>query len=703
LPRKPAWSYYQPMLKGSFNRLLASIQTVKGIGPATAAKLRARQIETLEDALLFLPVRYQDRRRATLISDLIPGQEAMVAGRIVKLSQGRPGPRRILKMVVADQTGRLSATWFGLGRRTSRPFESGQDIILAGRVEDYQGRPSMLHPEIIPSLDDPDHAGRFVPIYRPLPGVSTKQFRRLVGAIIEQELDRLESPLPDKLSADHCLLDLAQAFKQVHFPQSEEDASLAGLPRQSLIFTELFLFQAGLALNRHSRRSQKALPLKNFDQTRRQAVASLPFELTPAQERVLDELARDLAQNRPMNRLLQGDVGSGKTVLAGVVLLATALSGRQAVMMAPTELLAEQNFHRLSALAAPFDLKVNLLCASLSRARKRACLEGLASGQEKLVVGTQALIQDKVNFADLGLVVIDEQHRFGVLQRAALTGKGPSPHLLAMTATPIPRSLALTLHGDLDISVLGQKPPGRQKVVTRLLPPSRIQRAWQAVVNAAAQGLQAYVVLPSIEPGQGGLTSAQERFAQLKDTLPGLSLGLVHGRLDRQKQMEVMGRFAAGQIDVLVATTVVEVGLDAPQAAVMVVENAERFGLAQIHQLRGRVGRGGSKAACLLISEAKGESLERLKRLEQTDDGFEIAEADLVFRGPGDFLGVSQTGWPDFRLADLLIDTKLLLKARQAAFELVEADPKLKAKEHQVLAEILNRRWLRRLRLSRAG
>ncbi len=688
------------MLKGSFNNLLVSVETVKGIGPATAAKLRDRRIETVEDALLFLPSRYQDRSRVTPIRELLPGTEGLIRGRIGKISKGRPGLRRMISLQIKDETGTLNATWFGLpgmGR-----FKEEQELILFGRVDEYRGGLSLVHPEVIADLEDASHSGRFVPVYRAIPGFSSKQFRKIIGSILNGELGRLESPLSPDLIEEEGLLALDQAFRRVHFPETGDDAALSGKPRRSLIFTEMLLFQVGLALSRRERDRVKAVPIPGFRAVRERVEALLPFDLTSAQKRVLTELKEDLSRSRPMNRLLQGDVGSGKTVVAAVPLLATALAGRQAVLMAPTELLARQHLAELSSLASPLGLEVELLTGSLDRSRARECLAGLAEGRVRLAVGTQALIQEGVRFKDLGLAVIDEQHRFGVFQRSGLTAKGEGTHLLTMTATPIPRSLALSVYGDLDLSILDEKPPGRKTAITRILPPRRIGRAWQAVQGAVGQGLQAYVVLPAIEPGEG-LVSVEERYADLRKRFPEFGIGLVHGRMDREEQAGVMERFASGSLDVLVSTTVVEVGLDVAKAAVMVVENAERFGLAQIHQLRGRIGRGGTKAACLLVSGDTGGGRDRLKVLESTDDGFLIAEEDLRLRGPGDLIGTRQAGWPEFRVADLIADPGLLSRARRAAFDLVARDPELKESQHRVLAEIVDQRLRRRFRLARSG
>jgi len=439
------------MLKGSFNRLLASIQTLKGVGPATAKHLRARQIETLEDALFFLPVRYQDRRRVVPLGRLVEGQEALVAGRIASLKAGAPRGRSPFRMTIDDGSGRLTATWFRFKKAAFDSYETGREITLFGRVEAYRGGKVMVHPEIIPEKDRSSHLNRFVPVYREIPGVSPKAFRRFVQTIIKAEMGRLSSPLPERIVNEAGLLDLSQAFSRVHFPESEEEASLDGPPRQTLTFTELFLFQAGLAASRKRQQEKTAPSIKAFDQTRRQVAAALPFSLTAAQERVLDELAIDLEEGRPMNRLLHGDVGSGKTVLAAVALLAAALSGHQAALMAPTEILAEQHYQNLVPLAEKAGVRLELLTGSLNQAQRRERLAELAAGQIQAVIGTHALIQEKVSFASLGLAIIDEQHRFGVLQRAALGDKGTNPHTLVMTATPIPRSLALTLYGDLDI------------------------------------------------------------------------------------------------------------------------------------------------------------------------------------------------------------------------------------------------------------
>ena len=688
------------MLKGSFNRLLVSVESIRGVGPATAAKLRERKIETLEDALLFLPSRYQDRSRITPIGELEAGTEALVQGRITKVGQGRPGPRRVFSLELDDGTASLKAVWFGLPG--AQRFEPDQELVLFGRVDEYKGQPSLVHPEIVADPGDGLQAGGLVPVYRAIPGLSSKQFRKIIGTVLERELGGLENPLSPALVGAEGLLDLEEAFRRVHFPKTEEDCSPQGRPRRSLIFTELFLYQLGLALRRRQRDQSRARPIPGFGEAASRVEALLPFELTAAQKRVIQELGADLDGSRPMNRLLQGDVGSGKTVVAAVPLFAAALAGRQGVLMAPTELLARQHQAQLAELAAPLGLEVELLTGSLEKSRAESCREALARGEVRLAVGTQALIQKGTRFKDLALAVIDEQHRFGVFQRSALVSKGAGVHLLAMTATPIPRSLALTAYGDLDLSVLDEKPAGRKKPVTRILPSRRIGRAWQAVQGAAEQGLQSYVVLPAVEQGQG-LTSARERFADLRKKMPGLGIGLVHGRLDRDRQAGVMEEFASGELDVLVSTTVVEVGLDVPRAAVMVVEHAERFGLAQIHQLRGRIGRGGSEAACLLISDETGPGRQRLLVLEGADDGFLIAEEDLKLRGPGDLMGTRQAGWPEFRLADLIADPDLLGRAREAAFDLIEQDPGLEKKEHRVLAGIVEGRLRRSLSLARSG
>lgn len=685
------------MLSGSFKRLLASIQTVSGIGPATADKLRARGIVTLEDALFFLPRRYQDRRRVTPVAELEPGLEAVVRGRVVKVRSGGGRGKRLFNLTLADETGELTATWFRSNPGLSQAFSQGDEVVLAGRVGDYKGQPSLVHPEIIPA-DKALGDERFAPIYPALPGLSSKVFRRFVAAILDSESPRLASPLPPDLIAAEGLLDLAPAFRRVHFPLNDEDVDPGGPPRRTLVFTELFLYQACLAKLSHRRRSESAPPVTEFEAVRAEVTAALPFTLTEAQSRVLDELAGDLAPHRPpMHRLLQGDVGAGKTIVAAVPLLAAAKSGGQVAMMAPTEILARQHLQTLAPLAENLGLRAELITGSLNGADRKKRRADLAAGRVDVVIGTHALFQEATEFRDLSLIVIDEQHRFGVGQRTRLQTKADRPHRLVMTATPIPRSLALTLHGDLDMSILDQKPADRQPVVTRILPPSRIGRAWQAVRGAVDQGLQAYVVLPAIEPGSH-LASAEERFADLTaGPLAGLRLGLLHGRLTGEEQQAAMADFASGRTDVLVATTMVEVGLDVARAAVMVIEQAERFGLAQLHQLRGRIGRGGSAAACLLISDAAGQGRERLELLEKTEDGFEIAEADLRFRGPGDLIGQRQTGWPDFRLANLLDDLKLLNRARQAARQLIAADPELERPEHALLGDLVAGRLLARL------
>lgn len=690
------------MLKGSFNRLQASIQTVKGVGPATATKLRGRGIETLEDALFFLPSRYQDRRSVRPIAAVPSGEEAVIRGRVVDFGlRGRNRYKQRLHLKLDDGTAALTASWFHFPPRMADNWTLDDEMILFGRMDKYKGAPTMVHPEIVPLREAEDRIGRFVPVYPEISGLSGPRFRRIAQAILDRERDRLASPLPESILDRVDLLELGQALQRVHFPETEEDSSADGLPRQTLIFTELFLYQAGLALARQTNNTLTSAPVSELPLVRQKLAPGLPFSLTAAQERVLDELEADLTAGRPMNRLLQGDVGSGKTIVAALPLLAAGVQGRQGAIMAPTAILAEQHFNFLAPLADDLGVEAALLTAAASNGERKRILADLKSGRIGLIVGTHALIQNGVDFRDLALAVIDEQHRFGVGQRAALTAKGDRPHLLVMTATPIPRSLSLTMYGDLDISIIDEKPPGRRPIVTRLLPRARLERAWRAIRGAAEKGLQTYYVLPAVDSEE--MASAEARYAELTEALPDLKIGLIHGRMDKEAQAEVMREFAAGRIDVLTATTVIEVGLDAPGAGLMIVENADRFGLAQLHQLRGRVGRSGGEAACLLIAKSDVQAKARLKLLEQTEDGFEIAEADLEIRGPGELLGARQAGWPDFRMANLLTHSRLLNQARQAAFELIEADPELDRPEHLQLKELLIGRRLRRIVPARSG
>jgi ATP-dependent DNA helicase RecG len=547
------------------------------------------------------------------------------------------------------------------------------------------------------------HTGRLVPIYGLTRGLTARPMRRLMKRLVDGYVDGLEDPLPEGLLARHRLEPLGPALRAGHFPKTEADYAAA---RRRLVYDEFLLLQLGLAIRRHRQGRRPGLAMNPPGALARRLLASLPFTLTPAQERVWREIRMDMAEPYPMNRLLQGDVGSGKTVVAALAILTAVESGYQAALMAPTEILAEQHLMTLAQLLEPLGVEVALLTNAVKGKARERVLAGVAGGAIACVVGTHALVQEAVRFHRLGLAVVDEQHRFGVHQRATLKGKGESPDVLVMTATPIPRTLALTLYGDLEVSVIDQLPPGRKPVVTRARPGSARGKIYRFLREQVGAGRQVYVVCPLVEESETvDLQAATEMAERLQqEVFPDLRVGLLHGRMSFPEKDRVMRDFKAGAIHILVSTTVIEVGIDVPNASVMLIEHAERFGLSQLHQLRGRVGRGPWKSYCILLSGASSpEARMRLDAMAATNDGFKIAEVDLSLRGPGDFFGTRQSGLPEFRVADLLRDAAVLEAARRDAATLIREDPNLLAPEHRALRAALLQRWRGKLDLAGVG
>ncbi len=685
--------------------LEAPVDTLPGIQTAYSRRLARLGIRTVRDVLQHFPFRYEDYRQLKPINQLEYGEETTIVGTVWETGSRRTrGGASIVTSVIADASGTIEAVWFNQPYLV-RQLRAGRRIVLSGKVDEYLGRLTLTSPTWEPLERELIHTGRLVPIYPLTRGISARWMRRLTKRVVDHWVPRLRDPLPKDIRRRQELMDLPAAIRQIHFPDNQE---LAQEARRRLSFDEFFAIQLGLLRQRQRWQNQQGIPLTGDRAIVERFVESLPFELTAAQRRSLDSILEDVVEPRPMSRLLQGDVGSGKTVVATAAILVALASGKQAALMAPTEILAEQHYQTLTDLlagAAEWGLErpvsAVLLTGSLRRVERRRAYTAVASGEADVVIGTHALIQKHVTFDDLGLVVVDEQHRFGVLQRASLRQKGSSPHMLVMSATPIPRSLALTVYGDLDISVIDEMPPGRQPIETRWLLPRERERAYAFIRSQVEKGRQAFILYPLVEESDKvEAKAAVKEYERLQTKIfANLKVGLLHGRMKGKEKDEVMGRFREGELDVMVSTSVIEVGIDVPNATVMMIEGADRFGLAQLHQFRGRVGRGGKKSYCLLISDAvtpddpqTKKTWDRLKAIEETQDGFVLAEKDLEIRGPGDFFGVRQSGLPSLRLASLS-NVKILEQARAEARILFEEDPALEKPEHQPLAQYVSRVW----------
>ena len=657
--------------------LTSPLTALRGIGPQKAKVFEKLEIRTLGDLLRFYPRAYDDRRETKKISELIPGESACVAAMIASpptLAHIRKG-MDLIKVRAVDETGVLDLTFFNQSW-LKNSLQVGQIYLFYGRAEGSLLRKSMASP-IVEREGLGERTGRIVPIYPLTAGLSQLFLSRTVRQALDECGDAVPELLPAAIRRENALCSAAYAVENIHFPEGDEALSLA---RRRLAFEELFLFALGLAGLRSRRSAVTVPPMAAVDMA--PFYAALPFSLTGAQRRSIDEALRDMRSGLPMNRLCQGDVGSGKTMVAAACVYFAARNGRQAALMAPTEILARQHYETLAPLLEPLGVRCALLTGSTGVKAKRETNAALAAGDIDLAIGTHALLTGTVTFRDLGLVVTDEQHRFGVAQRAALAEKGLHPHTLVMSATPIPRTLALILYGDLDVSLIDELPPGRQPIETFAVPGSYRPRIYAFLRKLIAQGRQAYIVCPMVESGEeeGDDTKAVKEYAQQlqKEVFPDLRVAFVHGKMRPKEKEAVMAAFAAGETDILVSTTVIEVGVDVPNAAVMVVENAERFGLSQLHQLRGRVGRGKHQSYCVLLSDNRNEETrQRLKILTQTNDGFRLAEEDLRLRGPGDFFGVRQHGLPGLRVADLGCDAQLLQSAQRAAEALLREDPEL--------------------------
>jgi ATP-dependent DNA helicase RecG len=664
----------------------------------------------VRDLLYLFPNRHLDYSTRTRVSDLVHGGEATIVANVWQAHESRPGGRRSTEAIVGDETGNVRVVWFN-NPYIVRQLSPNMRIVVSGRVRLFQGRFVFESPEWEPEDAELTHTGRLVPVYPLTRGLYARQVRKLMKGFVDEWAGQVTDFLPPQVRERCDLLDLPRAITQAHYP---EDDALKDRARHRLGFDELFLLQLGVLRKKSAWQGQLGAPVPAQHEVLGQFLEALPFTLTGAQERTLSELLADLEKAQPMSRLLQGEVGSGKTVIATAGLLMAVANGQQGALMAPTEILAEQHFNTICRLLEaegcleeeadhvrtysgilPRTVTVALLMGATRAAQKRQLHRRILEGDIDLVIGTHALIQKDVEFRRLALAVVDEQHRFGVEQRSMLRQKGFNPHVLVMTATPIPRTLALTLYGDLDLSVLDALPPGRQAIRTRWLRPDQRRSAYAFLRKEAAERHQAFIICPLVEESEAvearAATAEHERLS--REVFPDLRLGLLHGRMSAKDKEKVMRSFHAGDLDMLVSTAVVEVGIDVPNATVMMVESADRFGLSQLHQFRGRVGRGTAQSYCMLMAEDPSElGQQRLDIIESVQDGFRLAEEDLKLRGPGEFFGTRQSGLPDLRMAQIS-DVPLLELARAEATRLFEEDRNLSRPEHAALVAEMKRVW----------
>ena len=687
------------------------ITVISGISLGLATKFNHLGVKIIRDLLYFFPRRHLDYSETKPISQLSEGEEPTIIANVWQAQQTMLGGRRSTEAIVGDETGNVRVVWFNQPY-LAKKLPTNTRIVLSGRVGLFKGQHVFESPEW-ELVEDKEliHTGRLVPLYPLTQGLRPRQVRKLMKVVVDQWTWQVEDFLPDEVKRHGHLLELSQAITQAHYPENEAAKDKA---RVRLAFDELFLLQLGvLSKKRNWQESQPGSPFSAKVPVLDVFLKSLPFDLTAAQQKVLKELLADLEKLRPMSRLLQGEVGSGKTVVATAALLVAVANGYQGAFMAPTEILAEQHFATIGELLSRVGhqeregylyscsgllsrpVTVALLIGDINQVRKQELQQRILGGEVDIVIGTQALIQKGVEFHQLGLAVVDEQHRFGVTQRSALRQKGFNPHVLVMTATPIPRTLALTLYGDLDLSVIDQLPPGRQVVKTKWLKPQQRESGYAFLRRQVAESRQAFIICPLVEESEviqaRAATAEYERLSQ--EVFPDLRLGLLHGRMAAADKDKVMRRFRSDEVDILVSTPVVEVGIDVPNATVMLVESADRFGLSQLHQFRGRVGRGQEQSYCMLLAQSPSEvGRERLDIIEKVQDGFQLAEEDLKLRGPGEFFGTRQSGLPDLRMAKLS-DVALLELARREAIGLFQIDCRLEKPEHRPLAKELARVW----------
>ncbi len=682
------------------------VQYIKGVGPDRARLLEIIGIKTLEEILFYFPWRYEDRKDLKKISDLEYGTNATVMCEVesTKLITTPRKRMKIFEVTFADETGYLKSKWFNQAY-LERYFKKGVKVILSGSVKGtlYSGAGlEMDNPdyELVGTEDRLIHTSRIIPVYKATEGISQKQLRTLMFNAIDTCSSLVDDYMPEDILERNGLRSLRWSVMEAHFPEEYSDINTLNKgmspAHKRLVFDEFFLLEAGLALLKKRETFEKGISFKSGNRLVNKFLKELLFELTDAQKRVLKQIRSDMESDLSMNRLIHGDVGCGKTVVAIISILVAVENGYQACLMAPTELLAEQHFMNIQKMVEILGLNVQLLTSST----RKKVVDHISTGDAQVIIGTHAIIQEHVEFKKLGLAIIDEQHRFGVVQRASLRKKGANPDILIMTATPIPRTLAMTLYGDLDVSVIDELPAGRRPVITKTFFSSQKEKIYSLIEDEISKGRQVYIVYPLIEESEKlDLKSAIDGAEALKKKFPESEIGLLHGRMHRDEREAVMSRFKSGNINILVATTVIEVGIDVPNASLMLIVHAERFGLAQLHQLRGRIGRGGYDSYCLLLAyhPFSEDAKRRIKAMESTSDGFRIAEEDLSIRGPGEFFGTRQSGIPDLQLANIIRDIEILVAARKEAFALIDTDPELK--KYPAIKEALQKKWMGRLEM----
>jgi ATP-dependent DNA helicase RecG len=681
-----------------------SVQFVRGVGPKRAADFANLGVHTVGDLLEHLPFRYELRPESKPIGSLQLGETATIIGELRNVrTRGSYSNQRITAQIV-DGTGRCNVQWFNSAYLVDM-LHYGQVVRLTGKVDVWRDLASLTNPQltIVEEDEDPfaDDVDRFVPVYPATADLSSRDIRRIVGNVLEHAVESVVEFVPESIRDRRHLPPRRTAFLRCHQPTSPDDPPIA---RRRLAYDELLLCQLAVQISRRAlRRNAQADPIALTDEIDQRIRRRLPFRLTDGQDKVIEEICRDLGAPTPMNRLLQADVGAGKTAVAIYAALTTIANRKQVALLAPTEVLASQHHAKIGHYLQGGRVRTELLIGSTAKSKRAATLRGVAAGEVDWLIGTHALLESEVEFAKLALVIIDEQHKFGVAQRASLRSKGRAPHTLVMTATPIPRTLAMTAFGDLDVSTMRERPPGRQPVETRLVRPAQTGQAWSFVRSRLSQGEQAYIVYPLVEESDAlPLKAASVEVKRLSDTvLSGFEVALLHGRMRPGDKARIMEAFRTGRIHALVSTTVIEVGVDVPNATLMVVQHAERYGLSQLHQLRGRIGRGSKNSFCLLFSDTgEGIAAERLEVLCQTDDGFRIAEEDMRIRGPGELLGTRQHGLPTFKVADLVQDIELLELARDDAAAILAGDDTLCRPEHAALRAELLRKYEAKMRLA---
>lgn len=685
-----------------YNDILSkSIQYVKGVGPVLFERFKKKGILTIRDALFFFPRDYEDRRNLTPISHIEIGGNVTVTGKVLCFGQ----TTKTFTMTIGDRTGFLDLVWFNIQpyymNYLTTKFKPNTSVIVSGRASLFRGNIQINHPVIkeASSLEDDLFFKRIIPIYSSIEGISEGLLVKIMKYIVDEYSKYIVDPLPTYLQKRHNLIPLPDAIREIHFPPNDVDFnelnSNIWKPKRRIIFDELFSLEILLALRQHRYKGERGFPHKISDNDIDDAIKYLPYSLTRSQNTVLMEIIRDLKSDRQMNRILIGDVGSGKTAVAMVSSYLVAKNGTQVAILVPTEILAKQHYNNFCMVFSNIKDRIALLTGSVKGTERSRILGDIKLGFKNIIIGTHALLEDNIDFKNLTFVIIDEQHQFGINQRARMKSKGINPDLLMMSATPIPRTLAISLYGDLDISMIKELPPGRKNIITRVV---RGESVEQLYLNIRRQVLnnedQCYIVYPLISESESlDLKSAEEMYVHLKDTyFKDIPMGLIHGRMKEEEKNETMSDFKSGKLKILISTTVIEVGVDVPTASIIVIEHAERFGLSQLHQLRGRVGRGSKESVCYLVAYnwLSNNAYERLKIMETTSNGFKIAEEDLRIRGPGELAGTRQSGLPDFHMSNLIRDADVLEEARNAAFEIIKNDPHLLNEEHMALRTIIS-------------